>query len=279
MEFADALHRFDNHMAATGLAPKTRDKYVYQLTIFWCRFVVREGLDLLTLDEDHVNEYLENIRTQGHQHGDAARSLKAFFHWAAGRLRENDPTAEVRIPRPKLGPAPDLPDDELRALLRAAFRREPRRGWAIMLLYATGARIGSFVEVRAEDVRLGSEPSIVFAVTKGDRPYELPLNRKAEVAARHLLRCETSAHNMSGKVTLVGVGPERVRQWLEQAELDAGSIRHVHPHLLRHAFSNRVARAGDPEAWRRSMNHADLSQWTRYVGASDERVRQAVGEA
>jgi hypothetical protein len=37
-----------------------------------------------------------------------------------------------------------------------------------------------------------------------------------------------------------------------------------------------VAAKGDPEAWRQAMNHADLSQWARYVAASDERLRAAV---
>jgi len=76
-------------------------------------------------------------------------------------------------------------------------------------------------------------------------------------------------------VTLLGVGAERFRQWVHAAEQEAGLGR-VWPHLLRHAASTRVARRADPETWRRFMNHADLSQWARYVAGTDERVRRAV---
>jgi site-specific recombinase XerD len=75
--------------------------------------------------------------------------------------------------------------------------------------------------------------------------------------------------------TLIGVGAERFRQWVHAAEQEAGLGR-VWPHLLRHAASTRVARSSDPETWRRFMNHADLSQWARYVAGTDERVRAAV---
>jgi integrase len=64
-------------------------------------------------------------------------------------------------------------------------------------------------------------------------------------------------------------------QWVHAAEQEAGLGR-VWPHLLRHAASTRVARSSDPETWRRFMNHADLSQWARYVAGTDERVRRAV---
>jgi site-specific recombinase XerD len=74
---------------------------------------------------------------------------------------------------------------------------------------------------------------------------------------------------------LIGVGAERFRQWVHAAEQEAGLDR-VWPHLLRHAASTRVARSSDPETWRRFMNHADLSQWARYVAGTDERVRAAI---
>jgi len=95
------------------------------------------------------------------------------------------------------------------------------------------------------------------------------------IAARHLLGCDFDARNIGAKVTLIGVGAERFRQWVHAAEQDAGLGR-VWPHLLRHAASTRVARSTDPETWRRFMNHADLSQWPRYVAGTDERLRQAI---
>ena len=125
----------------------------------------------------------------------------------------------------------------------------------------------------------------------------MPLERAGVIAAAKLMRAEQS-RNRTGTAypegptggapsarcaqplrpaesTLIGVGAERFRQWVHAAEQEAGLGR-VWPHLLRHAASTRVARSSDPETWRRFMNHADLSQWARYVAGTDERVRAAV---
>jgi integrase len=159
-----------------------------------------------------------------------------------------------------------------RELLRALFRREPRRGWTAMLILATGARIGSVVALQVSDVDF-DHAEISFRETKNDRPYTLPLGRRGMLACRQLVHI--SANNPTASGALVGVGPERVRQWLHAAEQEAHLPR-VWPHLLRHSFATDTARRTDPETWRRLMNHADLSQWPRYVGGDQGRMREAV---
>jgi integrase len=213
--------------------------------------------------------------------------------WAVieGELDRN-PVAHIPVPRPKIAPAPDLSDDDLRRLLRAAFRRERRRGWAILLCYVTGARVGSLVAARPADVHLGPDARLDLLEAKGGKPYSVPLERAGVIAAGHLLRrrpppegggqsesyCrgrDASGPRLARSSYLIGVGAERFRQWVHAAEQEAGLGR-VWPHLLRHCAATRVARKTDPETWRRFMNHADLSQWTRYVAGTDERVRAAL---
>jgi integrase len=267
--FPELLRRFDAHLQAVGRAEATRATYRYELTRFWCDWCVLGSIDPLEATAQDVEGYLAALPGRGSKRADASRALKAFYGWAS-RVRGSNPAAEVVIPRARVGPAPHLDEASLRRLLRAAFRKEARRGWAIMLCVATGARIGSLVAVEPRDVDL-DRAFITFRVTKGNRPYGLPLNRQGLVAARHLL----GGISPGAKLTLVGVGAPGFRVWVHQAERDAG-LERVWPHLLRHEFSNRVAAKGDPEAWRQLMNHADLSQWARYVAASDERLRAAI---
>jgi integrase len=269
--FAAVLRRFDAHLDVTGCSPATRRKYRYELVCWWIDWLYLSDVELDELRPRHLEEYVAGLARNGSKRGDALRALRSFFAWceAEGEV-DRSPIAHIPVPRPKLMPAPDLPDDELRRLLRAAFRRERRRGWAILLAYVTGARVGSLVALRPCDVHLGASPRIDFATAKGDRPYSVPLERAGVLAARHLL-----AIGEVGKPRLIGVGAERFRQWVHAAEQEAGLGR-VWPHLLRHAAATRVARSTDPETWRRFMNHADLGQWTRYVAGSDERLRAAV---
>lgn len=270
--FPSVLHRFDRHLDVLGRSDATRRKYRYELTRWWTDHLFPASLDLADVRPADVEEYLAGLPRNGSKRGDAIRALRALFAWAHTEgILDRDPAAHIPVPRRKNVPAPDLSDADLRRLLRAAFRREPRRGWAILLCYVTGARVGSLVAVRPCDVHLGSHARIDLLETKGGKPYSVPLERAGVIAARHL----TEIIFPASSDRLIGVGAERFRQWVHAAEQEAGLGR-VWPHLLRHAASTRVARRSDPETWRRFMNHADLSQWARYVAGTDERVRRAL---
>jgi len=156
--FPAVLRRFDTHLDVLGRAEKTCRKYRYELVRWWTDYLFATGLAWDDVGPGHVEEYLGELPAKGSKRGDALRALRAFYSWARddGQV-ELDPTAHIPIPRPKYGPAPDLSDADLRRLLRAAFRHEPRRGWAIMLMYVTGARVGSLVAVGADDVHLGPD--------------------------------------------------------------------------------------------------------------------------
>jgi integrase len=269
--FPAVLRRFDRHLDVLGRAETTRRKYRYELVRWWTDYLFPSELEVADVRLGHVEEYIGCLPRNGSKRGDAIRALRAFFAWAVveGEV-DRDPAAHIPIPRPRTGPAPDLSDDDLRRLLRAAFRREPRRGWAILLCYVTGARVGSLVKVRPSDVHFGPDARIDLLEAKGGKPYSVPLERAGVIATRHL-----GLGSSLYTDRLIGVGAERFRQWVHAAEQEAGLGR-VWPHLLRHAASTRVARSSDPETWRRFMNHADLSQWARYVAGTDERVRAAV---
>jgi integrase len=266
--FPDSVHRFDRHLDVLSRSATTRRKYRYELLCLWTDYLFPHELELADVRPADVEKYLASLPRNGSKRGDAIRALRAFFAWAVveGEV-DRDPAAHIPVPRPRAGPAPDLSEDELRRLLRAAFRREPRRGWAILLCYVTGARVGSLMQVKPADVHLGPDARLDLLEAKGGKPYSVPLERAGVIAAEHLLA--------SANGRLIGVGAERFRQWVHAAEQEAGLGR-VWPHLLRHAASTRVARSSDPETWRRFMNHADLSQWARYVAGTDERVRRAV---
>jgi integrase len=189
--FPAVLRRFDRHLDVLGRADTTRRKYRYELVRWWTDYLFPSEVEVVDVRPGHVEEYLGQLPRQGSKRGDAIRALRAFFAWAVveGEV-DRDPAAHIPIPRPRTGPAPDLSDDDLRRLLRAAFRREPRRGWAILLCYVTGARVGSLVKVRPSDVHLGPDARIDLLEAKGGKPYSVPLERAGVIAAGHLFASE-----------------------------------------------------------------------------------------
>lgn len=261
--FARALRRYVEYLEVTGASERTSREYRRGVVNFFADTQV----DPLLATEGELAAYVAAIPARGHKRGSATRALRSFYSWAAGRERTDNPATDLHTPRPKDRPVPNISDGDLRRLLSAAFQREPRRGWAMLLCLCTGARSGSLAGIRREHVDLPLA-TLYFAVAKNDDPYEIELSRPAWFAAAHLLEL--------GHDPLLGVGAARFRQWVHEAERYAGLGR-VWPHLLRHAFATRVARQTDPKTWARTMNHKDLSQYDRYVKTDRSRVREAVG--
>jgi integrase len=227
--------------------------------------------DPLSLDEDDLVAYLTDMPARGHSRSDVTRACRSFYGCAEERGLVRSPAKRITPQRIKYGPAPALSEEQVSRLIVAAANRNPRRGWAIVLLYATGARVGSFVNARPDDVRIDGDKSwIDFRETKGGQPYRVPLGPQGREAARVLI--ETMPEDSE---TLVGVGRAAVEWWVRAAGEESG-IR-AWPHLLRHSFMTRLAERGvAPDVMRELANHRDYSQLARYITTSDERKRDAV---
>ena len=264
-DFPKRLRAWSAHLeVGEGASLRTIRKYRYLLLRFYAETLLDPTGPGLT--EDEIVSYIASLPKNGTLRAEMLRALKSYSRWAAGRRRDDDPTIRLKIPRPVRRPVGLIPIGAVRLLLRAAFRTEPRRGWALLLAASTGARCGSLVALRASDVRDGL---IWFSEAKGGRSYSVPLNHAARISVDHL--------SQEGHDTLLGVGGERVRQWMREAASNAG-VGDVlwHPHQLRHYYGTRLARLTDPDTWRRLMGHADLSQMPLYVAADEPRMRAAV---
>jgi integrase/recombinase XerD len=257
--WAESIARWSAYLDACGLSAKT--VRTYRRTVG--NFLMDTLLDLHSVTEDDVVSYVAALPRNGAMRGVVLRALRSYYAWAEDKGLCMNPTRRLKPKNPKYGPAPDLSNEQLAKLLRALEDREPRRAWVILLAYETGARISSLCALEPRDVGRGT---ILFRVTKGNRPYSVPLNPAAQEAADNLVAL--------GRETLVGCGPTRVRQWLEEAGRESG-VR-CWPHLLRHAFGTRIGRVTDPGTWADLMNHSDLSQYRRYVSVDDKRKQAAV---
>jgi integrase len=265
MGWGEAIRRWSMYLNVTGLSVSTITKYRHLLVNFLADTLLLDG-PISGIDEDMIVSYIADIPAKGSKRSDCLRAFRSFFGWAESKSLCESPVRRLKPKNPKYGEIPGLKEDELTRIILALAWREPRRAWAVLLLYGTGARIASLCAVRPEDVRGGE---IHFEVTKGSRPYSVPLGPTALAAASHLAQDARTE-------TLVGVGPERVRQWLREAQRETGVKSW--PHLYRHAFGTKIAQTTDEATWIRLMNHADASQFHRYAHTDDKRKREAVAK-
>lgn len=260
-----------------GRSERTLDQY-------W-RYLLAAGRiakkDPRAFSEQDVVAVMGAYPAQGGGRTMVLRAMRSFFGWASDGEMASNPARRISVPRSKLGPAPRLSREQLEAIWSAAEAIDPRARPTLVLLYFTGARVGSICGVAPEHIRFdrAGRPSIYFAVTKGDQPYEVPLEAPEPIqAVADLVALKDWKPKMAvaRRSTLVGVGEGRVWQWASEAGKRAGV--HNYPHLLRHTFASDLAQ--DPEVDVRTfvelMGHRDGSQLRRYAAASEPRLRHAV---
>lgn len=266
----DQIKRWQRFLEVSGKAnEKTRTQYKRYLV----RFLADACTPAVEVSEDDVIELLATYAPV--YRAQTLRALRSFYAWAEDRYQCRNPVKRLHVPPSRLGPAPALTDDELRRLLDAAELVDPRARWTIQLAYATGARVGSLVNVTAADVR---EAHIVFRVAKHDKPYKVPLGPKGQEAVDELLKLRGYIPKTVKKrrPTLVGVGEGTVHRWVKLAGEIAGTK--AYPHLLRHTFATNLANNPDVDmrTFTELMNHRDGSLMRRYAAPRDERLKSAV---
>ena len=280
-EIFEAIARWQRYLDVSGRAGvNTRRQYRRSLVAFFADVLADPDSGLRSpwdITEDDVVSHLAAMRGQGDGRNARLRALRSFYGWASGRYDITNPLGRIVPRKPKYGPAPSLSHSELLRLLDGASGVDPRARWAIQLQYATACRVGSLVAVKPRDIRTGGAGrSILFSVAKGDKPYELPLEGKAEEAVDRLLDLiDYVPKRGKRRPTLVGVGYESYRLWIKKAGELSGI--EVNTHLMRHTRATRLAEANvDIRTITEVMNWADGSLLRRYAAASDTNTREAM---
>ncbi len=225
-----------------------------------------------TATEDHVASFLAATGKNGPQgRRQALKALKAFYGWAAAKgIVEPDPTAHFTIRKPRVSNAVALSESELTRLIYAAACRDQRRGYALLLTFALGAR-------RSEVA--GIEPGDDHGDRVHLRQAKFGKPRWVEVGA--LARAAIDGLRPWWNGTLLGdVKPSTVAKWAAQAATDAGlreKVRGRSAHVLRASFISHMLRRGVPiQVVRDLAGHADLTSTNLYSAVFDADRRTAV---
>jgi integrase/recombinase XerD len=269
-------------LLAARRAPRTVDAYrrdLADLSAF-----LRKPPGEATTEE--IETWLSDLRARGQAPSSVARraaAARAFYrHLVLLGLREDNPAAEIALPRRRARLPRTLSPGEVERLIDAANGTTPRslRDRALVeLLYGAGLRVSEAVGLERGAVDL--ENQLVRCIGKGDKERIVPLGREGVGALRRYLsrgrpyldrrhRPELFLNVQGGGLTRAGAFLI-VRRLAAKAGLDP---KRVHPHVLRHSFATHLLEGGaDLRSVQEMLGHADLGTTELYTHVSDRRRR------
>ena len=243
LDIPDLLERTTSALALRGYSPRTRKVYVGHLRRYleWLPTAEPDEGD----EDSHTNAmaYLLDLvrvrRVSRSYHSQAVSALRFFFETVLGA-----PTLADRIPRPKAErrlPHVLSRDEVARFLARI---RHPKHRAVVLLIYSAGLRVGEAVRLRPEDLDVDRGLIRVRRGKGGKDRYTLLSTRAVEA-----VRIYRSAFP-SGPWLFPGSRPGRhyttrsVQRVIERAAAEAGILKKVTPHTLRHSFATHLLEAG-----------------------------------
>lgn len=280
-EFCDALWLED------GLARNTLDSYRRDLGQLADWLSGTRGKTLLAADHADLLGFLAykvKGRVKPSTTSRELSSLKRFYRYA---LRQGiiaaDPTIKIDAPKLPRSLPKSLTEDDVENLLAAPQTEQAlglRDKTMLETLYASGLRVSELVTLKLPQVSL--DMGIVRVIGKGSKERLVPLGEEALAWIKRYLE-EGRPALLGGRssddlfVTARGEAMTRQAFWhlLKRHARQAGLIRPISPHTLRHAFATHLLNHGaDLRVVQLLLGHSDISTTQIYTHVARERLKQ-----
>ncbi|MCO6429160.1 site-specific tyrosine recombinase XerD [Nitrosomonas communis] len=211
-------------------------------------------------------------------------SIKRFYRFLLqqGRIRI-DPSLNIDSPRlPRYLPD-SLTEAEVEALLSAPDVTQPlglRDRAMLEILYATGLRVSELVSLKL--AQINADMGIVRVTGKGSKERLVPLGEEALYWVDDYIgkaRPFLLGDKVTDKLFVTARSDAMTRQtfWylIKRHAQQAGIIKSLSPHTLRHAFATHLLNHGaDLRVVQLLLGHADISTTQIYTHVARERLKQ-----
>jgi integrase len=219
-------------------------------------------------------------------------TLVSFYDWAMEEgLRKDNPARQTRRPKAKQTSVYRLTRREAAAMLRAAEGQQERR--AVYLGICSGLRSQELRGLRRPHFE---RPGFVWVsgdIAKGSKERYVPVIADLQPVIAEMLAelgpddyaLQASSGNRRSGSRVLGpelypgrpMAPVSLYRLVGRVGERAGIRAHVHPHLMRHAFGDHVARSTGLSIAQALLGHADVSTTRGYIdGATLDELAGAV---
>ena len=288
---AELVDRFlDAIWMERGLSPNTLGAYRADLmTLGRGLSVGSKSIDMA--DKADLLAFIAHRVENGAKPRSTARQLSSFrrfFRYIMREgLRDNDPTADIEMPRIGRSLPQTLSEEEVDSLLNAPNTDEPlgHRDRAMLeVLYATGLRVSELINLKQSQINFNQ--GVLRIIGKGDRERLIPLGEESQRWLKNFIdgpRMEILLERQTDYLFPTRRGDRMTRQafWhiIKRYAEKSGIRKKMSPHSLRHAFATHLLNRGaDLRVVQLLLGHSDLSTTQIYTHVARERLKDLHGE-
>ena len=269
-----------------GLSINTRKAYADDLRQF-LSFLDQKGVSSLNqVSRKQVLDHLMAMKAKGMSTNSISRhlvSIKVFFRY----LQQEsllDKNITDTMDSPKLWKIlPDtLSEREVSLLLAAPDMRKPLgvRDRAILeIFYASGLRVSELAGLQLPSLHI--DEGYIRVIGKGRKERVIPVGKESSnILMRYLeevrpLLCDNPhLQNVFVSKRETALCRQRLWQIIKKYTQDAGIMKNVTPHTLRHSFASHLLENGAPlRVIQEMLGHADIATTQVYTHVNPERLK------
>lgn len=270
-----------------GLSKNTLESYSSDLTRYLNFLKTKRIKTISDADTPAILKYLISLRIAGLGARSRARHLvtiRGFYRFLVEeKAIKNDPTRVIDLPKSGLRLPDVLSFKEVERVLNTPDLNKPtgaRDAAMIEILYAAGLRVSELVNLKVQDVNL--EACFVRVFGKGSKERVVPIG----LYAKEKIDCyiKTFRPKLLKKVAspylfVARAGKPMTRQgfWklLRKYGQQAGIIKKIKPHSLRHSFASHLLEGGaDLRSVQIMLGHVDISTTQIYTHVAREHLKK-----
>lgn len=269
-----------------GLSKNTQLSYKNDLLKFINYLYQKNFANFNSLKRNDIRDYLFKLKSDGLKSSSIARqivSIKKFFEYLLNEgLISEDPSALINSPKIWKTIPETLSVNEVSLLLSYVsnikkYRHAFRDKVIIELAYACGLRVSEIVNLQINSIYF--EESYIQVTGKGQKDRLIPVNKTTLSMIDEYINTERTKFSANSNFLFISqhkkpLTRQRIWQIIKLHIRNAGIIKNVSPHTLRHSFATHILEnGGSLRAIQEMLGHSNISTTEIYTHIEKNRLK------
>lgn len=269
-----------------GLSKNTQLSYRNDLLKFSNYLTKKKILNLNSLNRNDIRNYLLKLKSDGLKPSSISRhivSIRKFFEYLLQEgLISEDPSALIHSPKIWKNIPETLSVNEVTTLLSYIsslknYKHAFRDKVMIELSYACGLRVSELVNLKLNSIYF--EESYIQVTGKGQKDRLIPINKSTLIIIDEYIKTERLKYNIDDNHLFLSqhrkfLTRQRIWQIIKKHIKNAGIIKNISPHTLRHSFATHLLENGGTlRAIQEMLGHSNISTTEIYTHIEKNRLK------